>query len=100
MDFSFWIVASSVPIIKVPAGTQTCSIPFGSDRTCPAVGWETELGVGVYEGIEVNFGAHAESVRIRLTMIGRFRFIKFSFQGRRVDGPDQSDNWRNILFLN
>jgi len=35
-----------VPIVKVPAGTQTCSIPNASVRTWPAVPPSDGTGVG------------------------------------------------------
>jgi hypothetical protein len=35
-----------VPIVKVPAGTQTCSIPNASVRACPAVAPTDGTGVG------------------------------------------------------
>src|SRR6476646_2805537 len=33
-------VASSEPIVNVPAGTQTCSMPWASVRTVPGAGFE------------------------------------------------------------
>ena len=43
---SFAIAAGPVPIVNVPAGTQTCWIPYASVRTWPAVVPSEGTGVG------------------------------------------------------
>jgi hypothetical protein len=45
-----------VPIVNVPAGTQTCSIPAASVRTCPAVEPSDGTGVGAMVAVAAALG--------------------------------------------